>query len=170
MTRLTLALAAMFAMSFWGLWAQQPTASDAKTPLITTLVTIADARSGIVQRIDLGEPGDSPGDMLVFDQPLLNSNYEPIGANSGFCIRILPGKFSECQWTLTLANGTITVAGREADSGTSMIPIVGGSGDYLLVGGVMATTPNGDQTYSQVLTLYHLGPHKALDAAGGKPN
>lgn len=168
MTRLT--LAAMFSITCWGLWAQQPTASDTQTPQITTLVTIADVRSGIVQRIDLGEPGDSPGDMFVFDQPLLNANYEPIGANSGFCIRTLPGKFSQCQWTPTLTNGTITVAGREADSGTSMIPIVGGSGDYLLVGGVMATTPNGDQTYSQVLTLCHLGPHKTLDATGGKQN
>jgi hypothetical protein len=35
-----------------------------------------------------------------------------------------------------------------------MIPIVGGSGDYLSATGVMATTPNGNQTYSQVLTLY----------------
>jgi len=170
MTRLTLALAAMFAMTCWGVWAQQATASDAQTSRITTLVTIADARSGLIQRIDLGEPGDSPGDMVVFDQPLLNANYEPIGTNSGFCIRTLPGKFSECQWTLTLANGAITVAGREADSGTSMIPIIGGSGDYLSVGGVMATTPNGDQTYRQVLTLRHLEPPNALDAAGGKPN
>ena len=157
-------------MTCWGVWAQQPTASDAQTSRITTLVTIADARSGLIQRIDLGEPGDSPGDMVVFDQPLLNANYEPIGTNSGFCIRTLPGKFSECQWTLTLANGAITVAGREADSGTSMIPIIGGSGDYLSVGGLMATTPNGDQTYRQVLTLHHLEPPKALDAAGGKPN
>ena len=69
-----------------------------------------------------------------------------------------------------MANGTITVAGREADSGTSMIPIIGGSGDYRLVGGVMATTPNGDQTYRQVLTLHPLEPRKALDAAGGKRN
>ena len=170
MTRFTLALAALFAMPCWGVCAQQPPASDAQTPQITTLVTIADARSGIVQRIDLGAPGDSPGDMVVFDEPLLNANYEPIGANSGFCIRTLPGKFSECQWTLTLANGTITVAGREADSGASMIPIVGGSGDYLPVGGVIVSTPNGDQTYRQVLTLHRLGPHKAVGAAGGKPN
>jgi hypothetical protein len=121
---------------------------------ITTLATIADARRGIAEKIDLGKQGDSPGDMFVFDQPLLDANYQTIGTNSGFCIRTLPGQFSECQWTLTLANGTITVAGREADVGTSMIPIVGGSGEYLSATGVMATTPNGNQTYSQLLTLY----------------
>ncbi len=123
------------------------------TPTIT-LVKIADARSGIAEKIDLGKPGDSPGDMFVFDQPLLDPNHQVIGTNSGFCVRTLPGKFSECQWTLTLANGTITVAGREADIGTSMIPIIGGSGDYQLATGVMATAPNENRTYTQVLTLY----------------
>ena len=35
-----------------------------------------------------------------------------------------------------------------------MIPVIGGSGEYLLVRGVMATTPNADKTYTQILTLY----------------
>ena len=120
----------------------------------TTLVTIADARSGIAEKIDLGNPGDSPGDMFVFDQSLLDPNHQVFGTNSGFCVRTLPGKFSECQWTLTLPNGTITVAGREADNGTSMIPIIGGSGDYRSATGVLATTPNDNRTFTQVLTLY----------------
>ncbi|HEX8819242.1 MAG TPA: dirigent protein, partial [Archangium sp.] len=94
-----------------------------------------------------------PGDMFVFDQPLLNEAREVIGENSGFCVRTLPGKFNECQWTLTMADGTITVAGREADTGTSQIPIVGGSGAYLGATGVLATTPNGDRTFTQVLTM-----------------
>jgi hypothetical protein len=119
----------------------------------TTFTTIADARSGIASPVDLGAPGDSPGDMFVFDQPLLNEARQPIGTNSGYCIRTLPGKFSECQWTLTLANGTITVAGREAESGTSLIPIIGGTGAYLGARGVLATTPNEDRTFTQVLTL-----------------
>ena len=118
-----------------------------------TLVTIADARSGIASPVDLGAPGDSPGDMFVFDQPLLNEARETIGSNSGYCIRTLPGQFSECQWTLTLADGTITVAGREAETGTSLIPIIGGTGAYLGVSGVLATTPNGDRTFTQELTL-----------------
>ena len=98
-------------------------------------------------------PGDLPGNLFVFDQPLLNSRYEPIGTNSGYCIRTLPGKHSQCLWTLTLANGTITVAGSEADAGTSLIPVIGGTGAYLTAGGMLATTPNGDRTYTQVLTL-----------------
>jgi hypothetical protein len=118
-----------------------------------TLNTLADARSGIATPVDLGPPGDSPGDMFVFDQPLLNEAMENIGSNSGYCVRTLPGQFSECQWTLTMANGTITVAGREADTGTSLIPIIGGSGAFEGASGVLATTPNGDRTFTQVLTL-----------------
>ncbi len=123
-----------------------------------TFTTIADARSGIANSVDLGAPGDSPGDMFVFDQPLLNEAKENIGSNSGFCVRTLPGQFNECQWTLTLADGTITVAGRESDTGTSMIPVVGGTGNYLGVKGVLATTPNGDRTFTQVLSLIKATP------------
>lgn len=118
-----------------------------------TLTTIADARSGIASSVDLGTPGDSPGDMFVFDQPLLNAAKENIGSNSGFCVRTLPGQFSECQWTLTMADGTITVAGREAETGTSLIPIIGGTGAYVGASGVLTTTPNGDKTFTQVLTF-----------------
>jgi len=38
-----------------------------------------------------------------------------------------------------------------------MIPVIGGTGKYLLVRGVMATTPNSDKTYTQILTLYCFG-------------
>jgi hypothetical protein len=123
-----------------------------------TLKTIADARSGIATPVDLGAPGDSPGDMFVFDQPLLNEAKENIGSNSGYCIRTLPGQFSECQWTLTMADGTITVAGREAESGPSDIPVIGGTGTYVGVSGVLNTTPNGDRTFNQVLTLMKAQP------------
>ncbi|HZH15849.1 MAG TPA: dirigent protein [Archangium sp.] len=118
-----------------------------------TLNTIADARSGIATPVDLGPTGDSPGDMFVFDQPLLNEARENIGSNSGYCVRTLPGQFSECQWTLTMANGTITVAGREAETGTSLVPIIGGTGAFEGASGVLSTTPNGDRTFTQVLTL-----------------
>jgi len=118
-----------------------------------TLNTIADARSGIATPVDLGPTGDSPGDMFVFDQPLLNEARENIGSNSGYCVRTLPGQFSECQWTLTMANGTITVAGREAETGTSLVPIIGGTGAFDGASGVLSTTPNGDRTFTQVLTL-----------------
>ncbi len=111
--------------------------------------TIVDASSGVT-RIDLGGPG-APGRLLIFDEILLDDKGDRIGSNSGFCIGASPGEFSECQWTLTLADGSITVAGREARAGASDIPIVGGTGAYAGATGLMTTFPSENRTFTQVL-------------------
>ncbi|NNJ95329.1 MAG: dirigent protein [Halobacteria archaeon] len=120
-----------------------------------TLITIADARSQPAQVIDVGDAGDSPGDLLVFDQPLRDVDMQEIGTNSGVCIRTRPAHSFQCQWTLTLENGTITVAGREFDTGTSLISIIGGTGDYAGISGVMESTNNNDGTFTQTLRYKH---------------
>ena len=116
-----------------------------------TLVTIADARVNAAQYIDTGEPGDSVGDILAFDQPLLDENMKEIGNNSGTCVRTRVGHSSQCQWTLALENGNIQVSGRELDQGTSTISIVGGTGIYSGISGVMESTNNNDGTFTQIL-------------------
>ncbi len=116
-----------------------------------TLITIADARTHPAQLIDTGEPGDSAGDILVFDQPLLDIEMEKIGNNSGVCIRIRAGHSFQCQWTLTLDDGTIQVAGREFDQGTSNISITGGTGRYAGIRGAMTSVNNNDGTFTQTL-------------------
>ena len=116
-----------------------------------TLVTIADARSHPAQLIDSGDSGDSAGDLLVFDQPLLDSDMQTIGNNSGTCIRTRPAHSFQCQWTLSLPKGSITIAGREFDTGTSMLSIVGGTGGYAVISGEMQSTNNTDGTFTQIL-------------------
>lgn len=118
---------------------------------IETLVTIADARINTAQSVDLGEPGDSVGDILVFDQPLLDLEMKVIGNNSGTCIRTRVGHSFQCQWTLTFENGSIQVAGREFDQGTSAVSIVGGTGIYSGIAGEMKSTNNNDGTFTQTL-------------------
>ena len=118
-----------------------------------TLITIADARVHAAHFIDIGEPGDSVGDMFVFDQPLLDERNNSIGNNSGTCIRTRVGHSSQCQWTLTFKNGTIQVAGREFDKGASEITIVGGTGTYSGITGEMKSVNNNDGTFTQ--TLYY---------------
>ena len=115
------------------------------------LVTIADARVHKAVFVDTGESGDSPGDLFVFDQPLLDGDKNTIGNNSGICVRTLVGHSLQCQWTLTLEDGTIQVAGREFDKGTSSIAIVGGTGAYVDISGQMESTNNEDGTFTQVL-------------------
>ena len=121
------------------------------TPAI--LVTIADAREHAAEVTDLGKPGDSTGDILTFDQPLLDQQGERIGNNSGTCIRTRVDHSFQCQWTLTMANGSVQVAGREFDQGASTVTIVGGTGQYAGITGQMESVNNGDGTFTQ--TLYH---------------
>ena len=118
-----------------------------------TLITIADARSHSAQFVDLGQPGDSVGDMFIFDQPLLDEHENDIGNNSGTCIRTRIGHSFQCQWTLTFENGSIQVAGREFDRGASDIAIVGGTGTYSGISGKMTSVNNNDGTFTQ--TLYY---------------
>jgi hypothetical protein len=115
------------------------------------LVTIADAKTGPAIRVDLGETGDSVGDMVVFDQPLLDQDGAVIGNNSGVCIRSRVGHSYQCQWTLTFDDGSIQVAGREVDRGSSGISIVGGTGAYIGISGEMISTNNNDGTFTQTL-------------------
>ena len=116
-----------------------------------TLETIVDARTHKANFIDLGESGDSVGDVLTFDQPLLDKQGQQIGNNSGTCIRTSVGHSFQCQWTLTLKNGSIQVAGREFDEGKSEIAIVGGTGQYKGISGQMESINNGDGTFTQAL-------------------
>ena len=116
-----------------------------------TLVTIADGRINAAEYIDTGEPGDSIGDILTFDQPLLDEDMKEIGNNSGTCIRTRIGHSFQCQWTLTFRNGNIQVAGRELDHGTSTLSIVGGTGKYSGISGEMESTNNNDGTFTQTL-------------------
>lgn len=116
-----------------------------------TLVTIADAREHPAVFSDLGEVGDSVGDILTFNQPLLNEKMEVIGNNSGTCVRTHVGHSFQCQWTLTTADGSIQVAGREFDQGTSNISIVGGTGEYSGIRGEMTSTNNNNGTFTQTL-------------------
>jgi hypothetical protein len=124
----------------------------------TTIVlkTIADANAGTKTPIDLGERGPSQGDIFVFDQPLLNEQHKSIGNNGGFCITVRPGAFSQCQWTLQLSDGTITIGGQEAESGPSTLPVIGTTGAYAQYRGVLLTTPQPDGTFSQIVTLHRI--------------
>jgi len=115
------------------------------------LVTLADARTDKAQVIDTGEPGDSVGDILTFDQPLLDEHKHKIGNNSGTCIRTRVGHSFQCQWTLMFENGSIQVAGREFDQGASTLSIVGGTGNYAGIHGAMASVNNNDGTFTQTL-------------------
>jgi hypothetical protein len=119
-----------------------------------TLITVADARINSAQLVDTGEAGDSVGDILIFDQPLLDEQRKTIGNNSGTCLRTRVAHSSQCQWTLTFEQGSIQLAGREFDQGASSISIVGGTGRYAGISGDMQSVNNNDGTFTQTLRYW----------------
>jgi hypothetical protein len=124
---------------------------------VIVLKTIADATAGTKTSVDQGARGPSQGSIFAFDQPLLDEHHKVIGNNGGFCITVRPGVFSQCQWTLQLKNGTITIGGQEAASGPSTLPVTGTTGAYQQYGGVLVTEPRSDGTFSQIVTLRRIG-------------
>jgi allene oxide cyclase len=118
--------------------AEQPVTPEA-TPTVTggnvvTLIVVERATSDTT--IDLGETGDSIGDLLVFANDIYDeSNTDQIGTDQGSCVRTVPGTAYECAWTLTLADGQIMVQGPFLDSDESVLAITGGTGAYVGVSG-----------------------------------
>lgn len=89
--------------------------------------------------IDIGETGDTIGDMLAFGNDLYDAdNSHVVGRDQGTCFRTNPGLAWECVWTNILADGSITVQGPFYDDlRDSEFAITGGTGTYTGAVGVM---------------------------------
>jgi Allene oxide cyclase len=113
----------------------------------TTLKLVERATTDAVT--DLGKKEDSAGDLLTFANELYDeSNAKKMGTDNGWCIRTVAGKAWECFWTLSLADGQITVQGPFLDAGDSVLAITGGTGAYAGVRGDMnlhARNPEGTE-------------------------
>ncbi len=105
------------------LWAQTAVAGE-------QLLLVERATSD--QTIDLGERGDSVGDMLVFANPVYDAaNRVQVGSDQGYCVRVVVGKSWECFWTLSLKDGQITSQGPFRDDADSVMAVTGGTGKYV---------------------------------------
>ena len=83
------------------------------------------------ETLDLGAKGDSRGDLLTFANPVFDAaNRSQVGADQGFCIRVVAGQSWECFWTLMLKTGQITVEGPFRDSGDTVLAVTGGTGAF----------------------------------------
>ena len=87
---------------------------------------------------DTGTSGDTVGDILTFANEVYDeANAKMIGTDNSWCVRTVVGKAWECFWTMSLADGQITVEGPFMDAGDSTLAITGGTGAYAGVGGEM---------------------------------
>jgi len=113
-----------------------PTHSRAQKAAITTLRFIERVTNNTI--IDNGTHGDSPGDLLVFSNTIVDAAFLlNAGHSSGFCVRTIIGTAYDCRWTIFLTNGQLTVEGPLYDHADSTLTIVGGTGTYNLARGQM---------------------------------
>src|SRR5262245_44230684 len=90
-------------------------AEETTNPMVRTLKLVAHADTDKVT--DLGEMGDSVGDVLTFANPLFDeANKKEVGSDQGYCIRTEVGVSWECNWTALLDGGNITVEGPFLDT------------------------------------------------------
>jgi hypothetical protein len=82
--------------------------------------------------VDVGAPGDSLGDTVVFTQKLYTDETKTtqIGTDEAFCVRTVVGVHQLCTGIFYLRGGTITITGPEA-SGVHSLAITGGTGRFL---------------------------------------
>jgi hypothetical protein len=82
--------------------------------------------------VDTGGTGDTTGDLLTFHNKVYNStNKYVVGSDQGVCTRIDPAAGTwECNWTVFLKGGQITVDGPFFDTHDSTLAVTGGTGKY----------------------------------------
>jgi len=96
--------------------------------------------------VDLGDPGDSIGDLIAFGNPVYDAaNQQEIGRSQGSCVRAVVGQVYECAFTVVLPDGQLSVQGPFADSGDTVLAITGGTGDYAGARGEMGLSARDDE-------------------------
>ena len=105
--------------------------------------------------IDLDKPGASPGDMMVFQSDIVDSTTKKlVGNNSGWCVRTWTTKeLSECTFTLTLADGEISVQGPSDRHGETVLAVIGGTGKYSGARGELKLNMRVDPGFDNHLTF-----------------
>jgi hypothetical protein len=128
----------------------------------TALTVVERATTDVV--IDVGDAGDTLGDMLAFGNDLYDqANTTVVGRDQGQCFRSNPGLSWECVWTNILEDGSITVEGPFYDDLQDVeLAITGGTGAYAGASGTM-TLHARDEMGTELDFTFHLD----LDDATG---
>jgi hypothetical protein len=98
--------------------------------------------SDIFTYVDGGEPGEGPGDVLLFSNQLKHLGGAPAGRFVSTCTHVAGSTF-KCAGTLQLANGTIELAATPDFAAEDSITaaVTGGTGSYRDVGGHATIVP-----------------------------
>jgi hypothetical protein len=102
---------------------------------------------------DLGAPGPSAADVIVFHDQLLQS-AKAVGDEIGSCVLVDATGLSNCSGVMQLENrGTITFSFVNAPPPHKVLAVTGGSGQFRTARGDGTLDENGDGTGTLVLRL-----------------
>jgi len=102
---------------------------------------------------DLGDPGFSGGDVIVFNDALFEDG-EQVGHEVGSCVLVDTNGTANCTGVVTLdGRGTIAFAFENAPPPEKVLAITGGSGEFRSAGGEGTLVENGDGTGTLTLSL-----------------
>ena len=102
---------------------------------------------------DLGAPGFSAADVIVFHDQLLQS-AKTVGDEVGSCVLVDETGLSNCSGVVQLENrGTITFSFVNAPPPHKVLAVTGGSGEFRTTRGDGTLDENGDGTGTLVLQL-----------------
>jgi hypothetical protein len=102
---------------------------------------------------DLGAPGPSAADVIVFHDQLSQSG-EAVGDEIGSCVLVDATGLSNCTGVMQLENrGTITFSFVNAPPPHKVLAVTGGSGQFRTARGDGTLDENGDGTATLVLRL-----------------
>lgn len=106
--------------------------------------------------VDVGTPGAGIGDMLVFQDRILDHGRQ-VGAEGGTCTvtaLLEEGHFqTHCVGTISLPAGEIAFQGLVTDAPEKHMAVVGGTGRYRDAGGDLTVLEHGDDTGALTVRL-----------------
>jgi hypothetical protein len=98
--------------------------------------------------VDLGGEGPTVGDLLVFQDKLIDSGtHQQVGVEGGTCTvtAVLQAGFqTHCVGTVQLADGQISFQGLATDAPVKPLAVVGGTDEYRGASGELILVENGD--------------------------
>jgi hypothetical protein len=116
-------------------------------------VLALDVRTSPFSLTDLGEPGLSAADQIVFHDQLLQDGTV-VGHQVGSCVVVDAAAFANCTGVVTLdGRGTVTYAFENAPPPEKTLAITGGSGEFRTAHGDGVFLEAADQTATLTLTL-----------------
>lgn len=106
-------------------------------------------KHGGVKTIDLTEPGSGPGDLMIFDNLLMDESGGTVGRFLSRCLQVTSA-VHQCEGSLLFADGTIQLSTTTLLGGEIIAAVTGGTGRYSGSNGQALIMPTSEVEHSAI--------------------